>query len=75
MVWLKNNISFKIISSILFIVLMILIFLINSWLVSNLRESVMRTAVGYQSFIQTTLETELENIYQDSNENNSDSSI
>lgn len=75
MVWLKNNINFKIISSILFIVLMILIFFINSWLVSNLRESVTRTAVGYQSFIQTTLETELENIYQDSNENNSDSSI
>ena len=50
--WLKNKINFKVISFTLFLVLIGLIFIINSWLINSLRESVSKTAKSYQVFIQ-----------------------
>ena len=49
--WLKN-INFKIILIALFLLFMGLIFFINGWLMSSLRESVSKTAKSYQVFIQ-----------------------
>mgnify|MGYP001253538562 CR=1 FL=1 len=58
MQFLKNKINFKIILLTSFSLLMILIFMINSWLIDSLRISVRKTAASYQTFIQDIYDRE-----------------
>jgi len=54
----KNKINFKVISFALFLTLIGLIFIINSWLINSLRESVAKTAKSYQTVIQNIINQE-----------------
>ena len=51
----KNKINFKAILFALFLTLIGLIFIINSWLINSLRESVAKTAKSYQTVIQNII--------------------
>lgn len=50
--WFSRKLNFKVILSALFLCLIGLIFFINSWLIEYLRESVKKTAINYQTFMQ-----------------------
>ena len=50
--WFSRKLNFKVILSALSLCLIGLIFFINSWLIESLRESVKKTAINYQTFMQ-----------------------